>query len=135
MFSITTVKSKAVDLTQQILEEDYGLSNFRETPHEGDVAGLSPPPRTREQDELIAQLEREARQEAENAQKIAPQHAAAVKGFFPGVTTKSFPPALSSSLLAGTKVGPYAGANPMDLLHKGGRAGKLPTGWRPIARA
>jgi DNA-directed RNA polymerase subunit RPC12/RpoP len=135
LFSITTVKAKAVDYTQQILEEDYGLSNFRETPREGDVSGLPPPPRTREQDQLIAQLEREARQEAEAAKAVSPQLTQAVNQFFPGVTSAALPPALSHSLLAGLKVGPYAGVNAMDLLHKAGRAGKVPTGWRPIAKA
>jgi len=135
LFSITTEKAKAIDTTQQILEQDYGLSNFRETPREGDVAGLPPPARTREQDQLIAQLEREARQEAEDAKAVTPQLKQAVNQFFPGVTTAGLPPALSNSLLAGLKVGPAAGVNAMDLLHQYGRAGKVPTGWRPIAKA
>jgi hypothetical protein len=136
LFSITTNKAKAVDLTQQILEEDYGLSNFRETPREGDVSGLPPPARTREQDDIIAQLEREARQEAEAAKAVPSHVTQAVNGFFPSMpATAALPPALSNSLLAGLRVGPSAGMNPMDLLHKAGRAGKVPTGWRPIAKA
>ena len=41
-FAITTTKSKAVDVTQQIMEEDYGLTDFNDNMREGDIAAKTP---------------------------------------------------------------------------------------------
>ncbi len=42
-FSIGSSKSKAMDLTQKIVEEDYGMSNMKDNLRVGDVAAMTPP--------------------------------------------------------------------------------------------
>src|SRR5258707_8167239 len=42
MFSVKTNKSRAIDVTQEIMETDYGLTNFKEAPREGDVSAIMP---------------------------------------------------------------------------------------------
>lgn len=42
-FSIGGNASKAGDITQNIMEKDYGLSNFKDRQREGDVAAITPP--------------------------------------------------------------------------------------------
>jgi hypothetical protein len=43
-FAIGSTKSKAVDLCQDIVEKEYGMSNMRDNMREGDIAVISPPP-------------------------------------------------------------------------------------------
>ena len=42
-FSIGTTKGQALDITQRIVEEDYGMSNMRDNMREGDVAAIATP--------------------------------------------------------------------------------------------
>ena len=42
-FSIKGNTSKAVDIAQDILEKDYGLTNFKDNMREGDIAAITPP--------------------------------------------------------------------------------------------
>ena len=56
-FNIIGNKGKAVDLTQKILEEDYGLTNFKDNTREGDVHGIvAPPAGTAEREAGIRQM-------------------------------------------------------------------------------
>lgn len=42
-FSIGGNASKAGDITQHILEKDYGLTNFKDNMRTGDIAAITPP--------------------------------------------------------------------------------------------
>lgn len=41
--NIKTNKSRAIDITQRIAEEDYGMTNMRDNLREGDIAAYDPP--------------------------------------------------------------------------------------------
>lgn len=129
MFSIATNKSKAMNVTQQIMEEDYGLTNWKDGNREGDVAAIIP-------SETRAQ--RDARERATAAvdmelAKAKPAlndaQAEAIKGFW-GAGTPAAPPAINpASLLAGAKSGPQ-GHDAMAMLHKA----KPPFRFKVVAR-
>lgn len=73
-FSIGTNKSRALDVTQQIIEQDYGLSDLNDNLREGDIAAKGPAPLT------TSQVEAENRAMAEAAQQLDPK----VKQFWGG---------------------------------------------------
>src|SRR6266568_3768819 len=60
MFSIKTGKSRAMDATQDILERDYGLTDFNDNLREGDVAAKTLV-RSREEREAIEKVEADAK--------------------------------------------------------------------------
>jgi hypothetical protein len=118
-FAITGVKSKAIDLAQDVLEKDFGLSNFKDNNREGDV-GIVRYKETKQETELV---EREVREMV--AQSTNP----AVKEAFWGGNAGATPQMNSmtgQSLIQMAKVGPAA-VDPMALLHKGAKEGKIPT--------
>lgn len=119
-FAIGTHKGKAVDVTQKILEEDYGLSNFNDRNREGDIAAKMPVETT---------TQREAREMAEQAlatvPKLTPDQQKVAAGFFAG-TPASAPPQLIETFKAGAKVGPAADVDPMAMLHKAGKKRQIP---------
>lgn len=136
MFAITGTKSKAMDLTQSILERDYGLTNFRDNMREGDTAIINAgPPSVAVQDAQIRQLSEVA--QASGAPPLTPQQAEMAKAFWGGGQTplQQVP---AADMLAGAKSATAAanaeGVNPMDLLHKAGKAGKLKTPLNIVAR-
>src|SRR5215470_17509578 len=53
--NIGTVKSKAIDYTQKMVEQDYGLSNMNDGNREGDVAYKAPAPMQTNERETIEQ--------------------------------------------------------------------------------
>src|SRR5215468_8962151 len=57
--NIGTVKSKALDVTQKIIEEDFGLSDLNDRNREGDVAYKAAPPVQTAEREAIEQQVRE----------------------------------------------------------------------------
>ena len=135
-FNITGTKSKAMDLTQSILERDYGLTNFRDNMREGDTAVINAgPPSVAVQDAQIRQLSEVA--QASGAPPLTPQQAEMAKAFWGGGQTplQQVP---AADMLAGAKSATAAanaeGVNPMDLLHKAGKAGKLKTPLNIVAR-
>lgn len=139
MFSIATNKGKAMNVTQQILEEDYGLTNWKDNNREGDIAAMLPVETTADR-EAKARIEQEVQQLAQEQAQLKGQQAnpalqAAVKGFW-GPTGGAMPSMMAETLLASAKTGPGAGkTDPIKMLHDGKKAGLLPTGFRVIARA
>lgn len=139
MFSIGTHKGKAVDVAQQVLEQDYGLTNFRDGSREGDVTAMPPPAETTSERETRMRSEIESNAAlAELAVAATPEVRANTAKFFGGfgATAQIGANQVSAqTMLAAARSGPGADTNPMELLHKAGKAGKLPTNYRIIARS
>lgn len=62
-----SVTSKAVDLTQKVLEEDYGMTDFKDNQREGDVA-FKEKPRTADERHAIEKMEADAKEYAKASQ-------------------------------------------------------------------
>ena len=134
-FAITGVKAKAVDYTQKILEQDYGLSNFRDNNREGDVAAMGPAPETTAEREKVVRAVKEYAESATMAPELKQQGAPAPANFWGGQPAMGIQtnPIAPSAMLAGTKVGPR-GYDTMKILHDGIRTGQLTTPTRILAR-
>ena len=129
-----STEGKAVKLSQEIMEQDFGLTNFKDNNKEGDVGYIDPNRKSLSEKDALgqrdAEIEREVRKTVEFA---SPDQKQMVDNFFGGQSVKigqnSVP---ASQLLAAGKMGPNANLNPMTLLHKAGKAGTLPTKFRMI---
>jgi hypothetical protein len=126
--NIGTAKGRAIDYTQTVLEQDYGITNFRDGQREGDVAHL-PEPETTEQRNIQAQMNDHVR-EALNKDPVAaamavndpttaaalknPNLAPAMKGFWGNTGGVGMN---TAAVLAGAKSGPAAHSG-LDLLHR-----------------
>lgn len=137
MFAIKTTKSRAIDVTQDIMEKDFGYTNFRDNQREGDVAAITaPPPGQAAKDAEIRQLSEVVQQTT--GQAMTPQQHAQAQNFWGGgQAMQNVLP--SATLLAGAKESTAAanaeGVNPMQLLHDAGKKGLLKTPIRVVARA
>lgn len=136
-FAITGVKSKAVDVAQDILETDYGLTNFKDGSREGDTVAIMPA-ETTQQREARMRIESEVQELAAQV-KGAPENpaqAAAVSAFWGGPAGQAATPntMMAQTLIASAKAGPQANTDAMAGLHRMGREGKLPSNVRIIAR-
>ncbi len=134
-FAITGTKSKAIDTTQKILEQDFGLSNFKDNQREGDTAAIVPAaPGAVARDAEIRQLSEVA--QAKGTPMTPEQHNMATQFWGGGAMQKTLP---AETLLAGARASTAAanaeGLNPMQLLHSAGKAGKLKTKIDVVARA
>lgn len=130
MFSIKTNKSRALDLTQQIVEEDYGLTDMRDNLREGDVAAKTPVKTAvdREQDDA---LQRDLRELAANPERMHP----AARTFFGGPPGALGVPAGGGqisvqSVIQNAKGAVPADRNPMALLSQAGKQGQLPINYK-----
>lgn len=122
-----SMTSKCVDYTQQVLEQDYGETNFNDSQREGDIAHKATP-RPRAEQEVLAKLEHDAKEYA--AQK--PSKAPAFWGGEEGA-----PVNLISQAMAGAKeqaaLARAEGNDPIVRAQKGEReSGGMP--FRPLAR-
>jgi hypothetical protein len=122
-FAITTNKSRAMDVTQRIMESDYGLGNFADNQREGDVA-YKAPARPAAEREAIEQVERDAARLAATPENLVPQ----VKEFWGG----SHPQQLNvaQAALADVRANRAAHARNMDLLTKAGKEGRAALDYR-----
>ncbi len=115
-----SIEGKAVAHTQQILEQDYGLSNFKDNAREGET-GIIRRQETKVETELV---EREVR-EMTAAIQADPQKTAQFWGNNAGAPT-GITSMTGQSLIAMAKQGPSA-VDPMAMLHQGVKKGKIPT--------
>jgi len=133
-FAITGTKSRAMDVTQEILETDFGLTDFNDNMREGDVAAkIAPEPTTVQREAGIRSLS-EAAQSLGTPMSAEQQNMA--KNFWGGsAITQAVPAAvmLGNAKLA-TAAATAEGVNPMELLHKGGKQGRLKTPVHVVAR-
>lgn len=65
MPALNTTKAKAIDLAQQMAEEDYGLTDINDNQRAGDIAYKPPPPMS------TAEREREIREMVEREAQVA----------------------------------------------------------------
>jgi hypothetical protein len=134
-FNITGTKSKAVNIAQDILENDFGLSNFKDNQREGDVAAMTPVHTEAQRSAEIRQLSEVVQQTT--GQALSPEQSNMAKQFWGGGSMAQTLPA--ASLIAGARASTQAanaeGVNPMALLHQAGKKGHLKTPIRVIARA
>lgn len=109
---------KAAKITQQIMEEDYGLSNFKDNAREGENA-IVPHHETRAETELVNQTMSEMQRQTAGD----PAKAQAFWGgnVGPPTTMQSM---TGASLIGMAKVGPQ-GPDPMAMLHSGVKQGKI----------
>ena len=134
-FNITSARSKAIDLTQQIAEQDFGLTNIRDNSRAGDIAALPPPPVQTAEAEMLT------RQMKEAAPQMDDQKAALVNAFWKNSMTGGAAPGAGASglsaeqerdaLLAQGQVAAAQanglGADPVGLLHEAGKRGMADT--------
>jgi hypothetical protein len=137
-FAIVGNKSRAIDVTQKIMEQDYGYSNFNDNMREGDVAAKPAAAATG------AQIDAEIRQVAQYAAQttgappLTNTQAEMAKAFWAGGQTplQNVPAAeMLNNAKASTALANAEGRNPMNLLHKAGKKGQLRTPINVIARA
>lgn len=124
-----SVQSKAVDLTQDILERDYGESNWNDNMREGDVAKKMPV-KTRDEQNVIAKLEHDAKEFA--AQK--PQSNPAFWGNGQGGPPANMIAAAMAGAKQQTALAKSEGRDPMSLLNEAGKKGELNIPFRPLMR-
>ena len=139
MFAINGNKSKALDVTQKIIEEDFGMSNLKDNTREGEAAFIEPTPVTTVERETV---ERNIREYAAQAVAVpAPISRSDVDG---GPASASFnwgtqpqgnpaPQVSMQHVIATAKQGPQ-GPNPMTMLHQGIKSGALRTPMRIVGR-
>ena len=136
LFSITGTKSKAVDVTQQIMEQEFGYSNFNDNMREGDIAVKAAAPTGAQIDAEIRQLS-EASQQMHGTPPLNQTQAEMAKAFWGGGQTplQQVPAAeMLNNARAATQAANAENRNPMQLLHKAGKAGQLKTPIHVIAR-
>jgi hypothetical protein len=127
MFSIKTNKSRALDLTQKIVEQDFGLSDLRDNLREGDVAAKTAP-RTQADIEKDAQIAKDIQEIAQNPDKMHPL----ARSFFGGQQAGPFSQQNVDvkSAIANVKGSVPDDRNPMAMLSEAGKKGQLPINYR-----
>ena len=133
-----STEGKAVKIAQDIMENDYGLTNFKDNNKPGDVGYIDPTRKTLAERDALgqrdAEIEREVRKTVEfSSPDIKPELQRQADNFFGGQSVKigqnSIP---ASQMIAAGKIGPAADVNPINLLHKAGQAGRLPTRYKMV---
>ena len=124
MFSVKTNKSRALDITQSIIEEDYGLTDLKDSLREGDIAAKEPAPRSRDERDAIERVKHEAEQAMKDATKLSPeaQRFWNAGGQMGNLNVKS--------VIQNAKGTVPADRNPMNIISKGGKNGMLPVNYR-----
>jgi DNA-directed RNA polymerase subunit RPC12/RpoP len=127
-FAIKTNASRAMDETQRILEQDYGVTNINDRQREGDIAAVSEP-ESQDARDLKERTAAEIRAAAAaSATPSDPRLNAAVKSFFGGGSKAAVTPDMVKAALSGANTGPGAYTkenNPLTMLHKGVTSGQM----------
>jgi hypothetical protein len=136
MFAITGHKSRAIDVTQKIIEQDFGLANLKDNTREGEAAYKEPRVDTTHEKEKITQAVMEYVRETTGTAPGGPVSAPAPVAFNWGTQVAGAPaPQVSMQhVLAQTKVGPQPPENPMEILQGGIKSGHLRSKNRIIAK-
>lgn len=135
-FATKSNVSRAGDVTAGILEQDFGLTNFRDGAREGDATAIAKPAETTSERDARMRAETEIARALDIKAPQPPGMENAIKGFWGG--GPAAPPAQATqAFLAGAKQGLTADpkSNPMSLLHQAGKKGLLPNNWKIIARS
>jgi hypothetical protein len=117
-----SLTSAAVDVTQKILEQDYGQSNMGDSLREGDAAFKAP---------VMQTAERETIQRLENEYISQSQLVPAARDFFAGGNSKA-PASIVQAAVADARSHKGKEPSPIDLLHKAGQRGELGTPFKTM---
>ena len=130
-------ESKAVSIAQNMLEKDYGLTNYKDNNRPGDVGYIDPTRKTASEKDAIMQRESEAGREVlKRMSDVKPEIQKQADNFFGGQMTQIGSNKVSAQqLIASAKTGPGAQVDAMAALHKMGQEGKLPSKANIIARS
>ena len=131
-------EGKAAKVAQDIMENDFGLTDYKDNSRPGDVGYIDPTRKTAAEKDAIMQRESEAGREVVKRMKDAatPSIQKQADNFFGGQQVAIGQNRVSAQqLIAAGKSGPGGGVDPMAALHKMGQAGKLPVTGRIIARS
>jgi hypothetical protein len=137
-FAITGVKSKAVDATYKILEDQAGITDLSDNNRAGDVVAKAPPPIQQSESDVITRelvgLESAVlKQQAEEARsRLSVGPAKGYKGFFNNELTQPGGP-VAQVAAAGAASARQSGVDPIGMLHASGKKGELP-GTKVISR-
>jgi hypothetical protein len=124
MFSVKTNRSRALDLTQNIIEGDYGLSDLNDNLREGDIAAKVPVP-PREERDWRDRVEADNRALAAQTSQMSAQ----AKQFFSG-SGGGQQVNVAAAALSDAKAHRAENAYAMDLFSKAGRRGEHNTNYR-----
>ena len=121
MFAITGIKSKAIDYTHAMMEQDYGMTNMRDNAKEGEAYALPPAPvQTAEREQLTRAIMETVQGEA--SPEVRADLAENVNEFWKTGKTPQHP-IEQAKIQEATTVGVQAqrsdGADPIGLLHEG----------------
>ncbi len=136
-FNIVGTKSKAIDVTQKIMEDDYGYSNFNDNMREGDVAAKPAAVATGAQIDAEIRTVAEYATQTTGAPTLNQTQAEMAKAFWAGGQTplQKVPAAeMLNNAKQSTALANQEGVNPMRLLHEAGKKGRLKTPINVIAR-
>lgn len=121
-------EGKAADITYKMLEEDYGMTNFKDNNREGDIGVVMPRDTTAEKEKIEREI-------MEMSQQVTqPANPAASNAFWGGPSQGGLKSVTGQTLLASAKAGPAAGVDAMAALHDLGKQGKLPNNFKIIGR-
>ncbi len=135
-FNMKSNKSRAADLAQTMLHEDFGLdpSQINDNQREGDIAYKAAPP-SRAQidaDAQIADVTRQIRNEAEKAGQPVPIGTTPSWGGAAAAVPQNISQ-IAATARASTEIANREGCNPMLLLNKAQKAGIAPTSARVLS--
>lgn len=140
MPALGTAKGKAIDIAQQMAEQDYGLTNMRDNQRQGDIAAMGPAPiQTAEREKQIRELV-EAGMPAELAD---PNLEKQVQSYWqgqmiqdqPGGSPGSLQEASSSAAKAAMSVAKAEGVDALTLLEEGRKQGTAPMRFNVVSAA
>ena len=124
-FNIASGKAKVADMARDMIAEDYGVTDMNDT-REGEQS-FKPPPKSKELVEAEGRMENAIKQEISKVETTDPKVQQAIKGFYGGGGVSSVVDVPTS--MANARVGPEAYTpqhNPISMIHRAGKAGKLP---------
>jgi len=129
-FSITGDKAKNVDTTYKILEEDYGLTNYKDKTYEGETGIILDKP----QKEMV-QMEAQLLKDMNNIKEQNGNRPDFWSGQVPGAGSALPAAQILQDAKAGAAAARAMKADPMAMLSKAGNAGKLKMPIQVVARA
>jgi len=124
-FSIGTNRSRALDLTQNIIENDYQLSDLKDNLREGDVAAKGPPPAQGEERAWRERIEQDNRDLAASVNNMVPQ----AREFFSGAGGPR-QVNVAAAAFSDAKANRKENQRAMDLFASGGRKGEHTMNYR-----
>jgi hypothetical protein len=123
-FNITGTKAKAVDMAQQIMEQDYGLTDAHDNLREGDIVAKAPPPVQEAEAQMLTRAMKDM------APDLTDQQAEAVRSFWKTGSAGSTVQDMAQVAVPGAAAARSMGADPIELLHKGEAAVEKASGRR-----